>query len=367
MARTYRVAVIGRTGKGGYGHNIDIVWKEIDNVQIVAVADPDDKGRAAAVKRLGAKASYKDYKTMLDKEKPHIVSVADRFLDQHKDMVIACAQAGASMFMEKPLCRNLEEADEMVKTCEMKHVKVAIAHQTRYSPTVKKIQDLIAEGKLGDLVEMHARGKEDHRGGGEDMMVLGTHLFDLMRLFAGDAQWCHSRIWHNGKLATKADIRQGGEGMGTILGDQIHSSYGFKDGVVGTFGTRKAKHGKGSRFGLTLYGTKGVIQMSTGSLPTVHWLDDPSWWPGKSKKAWQVITSNGVGKAETIKAKGLLTGNVWAVKDLLECIEKDTKPRGSIYDGRGALEMIMAAYESHRVKGRVDIPLKTRKHPLSLM
>jgi len=40
MAKTYRVAVIGRTGKGGYGHNLDIVWKELDNVQIVAVADP---------------------------------------------------------------------------------------------------------------------------------------------------------------------------------------------------------------------------------------------------------------------------------------------------------------------------------------
>ena len=36
-------------------------------------------------------------------------------------------------------------------------------------------------GRLGDVLEVRARGKEDSRGGGEDLMVLGTHLFDLMR------------------------------------------------------------------------------------------------------------------------------------------------------------------------------------------
>ena len=54
MPKSYRVAVIGRTGKGDYGHGLDIVWKAIENVKIVAVADEDDKGRASAAERLGA-------------------------------------------------------------------------------------------------------------------------------------------------------------------------------------------------------------------------------------------------------------------------------------------------------------------------
>src|SRR5687768_17121249 len=101
MAKKYRVAVIGRTGKGAYGHGLDTVWTKFDNVEIVAVADENDAGRTAAAKRLNAKNSYADYRTMLDKEKPQLVSVADRFLDQHRDMVVACARAGASMFLEK--------------------------------------------------------------------------------------------------------------------------------------------------------------------------------------------------------------------------------------------------------------------------
>src|SRR5580700_2722971 len=98
---------------------------------------------------------------MLNKERPQIVSVADRWLDSHKDMVVACTQAGASVFLEKTMCRTLAEADEMVTPCERHHVKLAIAHQTRYSPRLQRVREMLAAGLLGDLLEMRARGKED--------------------------------------------------------------------------------------------------------------------------------------------------------------------------------------------------------------
>ena len=204
----YRVAVIGRTGKGNYGHGLDVVWQNMDRVEIVAVADENEAGRKAAAEKLKVKNSYADYKQMLEKEKPHIVSVADRFLDSHRDMVLACAEHGANVFLEKPICRTLQEADEMIAACEKHHIKVAIAHQTRYSPRVKFIKNFIAEGKLGEVLELRARGKEDTRGGGQDMMVLGTHLFDLMRFLVGDPKWCFARIQQAGKKAMPGDIRQ---------------------------------------------------------------------------------------------------------------------------------------------------------------
>src|SRR5262249_1742851 len=175
MAKKYRVAVIGRTGKGDYGHGLDVVWKALDNVQIVAVADENDKGRAAAAKRLQAPKTYGDYREMLKKERPHIVSVAARSPDRPPHMVLARARGAASVFMEKPMWRTLAEADEMVAACEKHHVKLAIAHQTRYSPRLKRVRELIAGGLLGELLEMRGRGKEDSRAGGQDLMVLGTH------------------------------------------------------------------------------------------------------------------------------------------------------------------------------------------------
>ena len=116
-----------------------------------------------------------------------------------------------------------------------------------------------------------------------------------------------------------------------------------------------------------VYGTRGIIQLRTGGLPDAYFLEDPTWFPGRSKAAWQEITSAGVGKPEPLKDGGLGMGNVLIVKDLMAAIEKDRQPLGSIYDGRAALEMILAVYESHRVKGPVELPLKNRRHPLSML
>jgi predicted dehydrogenase len=368
MPRNYRVAVIGRTKKGSYGHGLDVVWLSQDNVEIVAVADEDDQGRQSAARRLKAKNAYADYRQMLEKERPQIVSVADRWLDAHRDMVIACAEAGASVFLEKPMCRSLADADDMIAACEKHHVKLAIAHQTRYSPRVKVVRDLIGEGRLGDILELRGRGKEDARGGGQDLMVLGTHILDLMRFLAGDAQWCFARVSQGGKPATNSDVREGGEGMGPVLGDQIAAGYGFAGSAVGSFASQKVKQGAGARFALQIYGSKGIVQLSTGSLPPVYLLEDPSWFPGKTRVAWQEITSAGVGKPEPIKGDAAQSlGNQLIVKDLIEAIEQDRQPLGSMYDGRAALEMILAVYESHRIKGPVQLPLKNRRHPLTML
>ncbi|HKA05891.1 MAG TPA: Gfo/Idh/MocA family oxidoreductase [Gemmataceae bacterium] len=362
--KQYRVAVIGRTGKGDYGHGLDTVWLNNDRAEIVAVADEKEEGRAMAKTRLKAPNAYADYREMLAMEKPEIVSVAVRWLDAHRDMVMACAEAGASIFLEKPLCRTLQEADEMIAACDKHHVKCAIAHQTRYSPRLKVVKQLIADGKLGELIELRGRGKEDARGGGQDLMVLGTHILDLMRLLAGDARWCFARIWRDGKKALPGDVRQGGEGMGLIQGDRITATYGFDNGVTGTFGTIKAKEGASRRFALQVFGSKGVIHLTTGSLPPVYWLDDPSWMPGGSKANWQLITSAGPGQPEPLKDSGMDLGNRLIVADLMDAIEKDRQPLGSIHDGRASLEMILAVYESHKLERPVELPMKNRRHPL---
>ena len=65
MRPTHRVAVIGRTGRGNYGHAVDTAWLDIPNTQIVAVADDDKAGLAGAVKRLKVNRAFSDYRKML--------------------------------------------------------------------------------------------------------------------------------------------------------------------------------------------------------------------------------------------------------------------------------------------------------------
>jgi len=53
---------------------------------------------------------------------------------------------------------------------------------------------MLRDGELGVLQEIRARGKEDSRAGGEDLIFLGTHTSDLLRYFAGDLLWVFSHI-----------------------------------------------------------------------------------------------------------------------------------------------------------------------------
>jgi len=369
-SRKYRVAVIGRTGRGDYGHDLDEVWNDIEQAQVVAVADEDAKGRAKAAKRLKVEKAYADYREMLEKEHPDIVSVAPRWTDCHRDMVLACAEAGAHVFLEKPMCRTLREADEMITAFERKNLKLAIAHQRRYSPTMQRIQEIIADGKLGDLLELRGRGKEDKRGAGFDLMCLGTHTMDLMRLVAGDPLWCFAEVRQKKNLVTRKDVLKGREGYGPVAGDEINATYRFGGLTMGYFCSHRARHGIGERWGLQLYGSKGIITIGQGGKkPRTSWfIDDPTWQPGRSKARWQQITSAGPGKPEPIKdVESSHRGNRLIALDLIRAIETDTQPKGSMYDGRAALEMIMAVYESHRVKGPVTLPLKNRDHPLGLL
>jgi predicted dehydrogenase len=369
-SRKYRVAVIGRTGRGNYGHGLDVVWNDIEQAQVVAVADEDAKGRAKAAKRLKVEKTYADYREMLEKERPDIVSIAPRWTDCHRDMVLACAEVGAHVLLEKPMCRTLCEADEMIAAFEKKNLKLAIAHQRRYSPTMQRVQEIIAEGKLGDLLELRGRGKEDKRGAGFDLMCLGSHTMDLMRLIAGDALWCFAEVQRGGRPVTKNDVLEGGEGYGPVAGDEINATYRFGRLAVGYFSSHRARHGISERWGLQLYGSKGIITIGQGGKkPRTSWfIDDPTWQPGRSKAKWQQITSLGVGKTESIKnVESHERGNHRIALDLIRAIETDTQPKCSMYDGRAAVEMIMAVYESHRVKGPVSLPLKNRDHPLSLL
>jgi predicted dehydrogenase len=356
--KTYRVAVIGQTGRGNYGHDLDVVWLDMPDVAIVAVADEDAEGRARAAERLGAPRAYAGYREMLEREKPELVSVAPHWPACHQEMALACAEEGVrGVLMEKPLASSLAEADAMVAACERTGMKMALCHQTRYNPRVAAAREAIAAGRIGDLLELRARGKEDSRGGGEDMLVLGTHMTDLMRLLAGDPQWCFGRVTENGAPVGGEHVRDVGKGLGPVAGDAVTATYGFAPPLTGHFATHRARDGASARFALHVLGSKGQMLLPAGMGP-VYVLEDPAWNPGRSGAAWQTIDSRSQGD-DTLRH-----GNQLIVRDLIRCIEENEQPLGSIYDGRAALEMILAVYESHGRGAPVALPLTEREHPL---
>lgn len=366
-----RVAVIGHTGRGNYGHGLDTLWLKIPAVEIVAVADADEKGLKAELKKLKVEKGYADYHAMLAEVKPDIVAIGPRHIDQHRDMLLAAIQAGArGIYIEKPFCRSLVEADEIIAAAEKAGAKIAIAHRNRYHPVLPVIAKLIQDGVIGRVLEMRGRGKEDTRGGSLDLWVLGTHLFNLGTYFGGAPQACSAEVLQDGRPITKADVKEGDEGIGALAGNEVHARFEMANGIPMFFDSVQNAGAKEAGFGLQIIGTKGIIDFRIDKEPVAHiCLGSPFNPAVKEPRQWQPITTGGVNKAEPIANLGAqVAGHETAGLDLIAAIRENRAPLIDAQQGRETIEMVSAIFESQRLNGqRVTFPLKTRVNPLTLL
>jgi predicted dehydrogenase len=356
--RLLTVGVIGHTGQGNYGHGQDAVWLKIPQTKIVAVADADPKGLAVSAQKLGGVKAFADYRMMLAEIKPDIVAICPRHIHEHRDMIVAAIAAGVKgIYIEKPFVRTLVEADEIVKLCTAKGVRLAIAHRNRYHPVLASVKRLVDAGEIGELKEVRVRGKQDQRGGGLDLWVLGGHGFNLATLFTGPAISCEATILVEGRPATKADILVGDEGVGPIVGDEILARYETKSGTPLYFDSKKGSWTKGTPFGARLIGTKGVISLQIDEEPLAILERD-------GKKT--AITTAGIGQSEPIQDIKLVNGgHHGAIRDLLVAIAEKREPLCGPEAGRETIELTMGVFASFAAGGKkVSLPLADRQHPL---
>ena len=352
--KKYRAAVVGHTGVGGYGHGWDEAFNPFDAIDVVAVVDPDDTGRKEVMRHTGAKHGYRDYREMLLKETPDLVAICPHALDHRLEMVTAAAESGAHILMEKPFARDLIEADAMVKAIRKSGVKVQVGMVTATLPMTQRVLQMVRQGEIGVLQEIRARGKEDRRAGGEDLIVLGTHLMHLLRMFAGNPKWVFAHVTEHEAEMERSHGRekQGPGSMGALAGDQVAAMFYLGQGVHAYFGSKNNDVKTGRRFGIYLYGSKGVIYLPTVAGAAI--LRSPDWHSG----AWEPIELTAEEQAGSDQLATLM------VADLLQAIEEDREPAVNEMDGRWTTEMISSVYQSQLTGARVTFPLKDRRHPL---
>jgi predicted dehydrogenase len=211
---------------------------------------------------------------------------------------------------------------------------------------------MVREGEIGQLQEIRARGKEDRRAGGQDLMVLGTHLMHLSRLFAGDPEWVVAHVTDQNAEIERKHVRELSPTMGPLAGDHVAAMFYLSRGVHAYFGSKKSDVQTGQRFGMYFYGSKGILFLPTIGDPSI--LRSPDWHSG----SWETVACEQVDNHEL---------TTLMVADLLESIEKDRKPAVSEIDGRWTTEMILSVYQAQKTGSRVTFPLKERGHPLETL
>jgi predicted dehydrogenase len=277
---------------------------------------------------------------------------------------MAALRSGAHVLSEKPFTVTLAEADELLAAARQARLRLAVAHQMRLSPSITHLHNVVGNGVLGDLIHLRAWGKQDTRAGGEDLIVLGTHIFDMMRLFAGDATSCTATVLTSGRDITPADGHPATEKIGPIAGDEIEAQFRFANGVTGSFTSRSRLGETLGPWAVELLGSKGAVRILMDIEPVVlqrrrrdsttrglleEWLplgDDPS-------------------LNLTADQRGFGPANRRVVLDWLDAIDHRREAECSGYNAMKALELVMAIYQSALDHCPVQIPLSRREHPLA--
>ena len=373
MAAILRAGIIGDTGRGNYGHGLDVAYNGAPGVEVVAVADPDPAGREAAAMRTGALRQYADYRQMLENESVDLVNVCPRWIGKHAEMVIAAAESGArGVLCEKPFAPTLSQADAMLEACSRNGVRVAVAHR-RANAYEQHGKRLIEEGVIGDVQSVRSRGKEDHRSGAMDLMVLGTHMMDSMRFMAGaGVAWASGRVTQDGRDVTAEDIHEGDEEVGLIAGNGVDVFFTFTNGIAGYFESHPGdpqSDRSGRSFGFEVHGTRGIIALRNSPTGEMYMYPHGRWIPGEADGRWERIYleewENGPGGAIRTAQERMHHSNSMIVSELVQAVREDREIANvsSGDDARAALEMIASVHESHRLQSRVELPLRNRENP----
>ncbi|UUO06687.1 Gfo/Idh/MocA family oxidoreductase [Blastopirellula sp. J2-11] len=361
-----KVAVIGHTGRGNYGHGLDTVWRQIPSTKIVAVADANPAGLAQTLTKLKLKQGFADYRQMLSQVRPEFVAVAPRHVDEHRDMILAAIESGAKgIYCEKAFCRTPAEADEIIAAADKTGVKIAVAHRNCYQPALQQIDQLIASGELGKLLELRGRGVGDRRGGGEDLWVLGSHVLNLVNYFAGAPKSCSALMLQDGRHVTAEDVKPGAEGLGPLAGNEIHARYETEKGIVAYYDSIADDGTNRQGFCLQLIGGKGMVTIFLDQNPIAYFTPGNPYLTAKPRISLPITTA-GVGKPETHpEISKQVSNHVRGVEDLIDAVDNDRQPLCSARDGATVVEMICGVFASHVAGGKtIDFPLQPRGNAL---
>lgn len=300
--KQYTVGVLGHTGRGNFGHGLDTVWNHLPNTKIVAVCDGNPAGLKKAQQKLQIETGFTDYHQLLKTHRPDIVAVCPRHPDQHAEMIIAACENGAKgIYVEKPYCLNLGQAREIGKALEVHGTKLAIAHRNRYHPLLPVLHQMINEGAIGKITEIRCRGKEDRRGGGEDLWVLGTHVLNLARQFSGRFTSCSAQLLQDQKPVTKQDCRPGNEALGTLAGNELFAYYATESGIPVYFNSIQNYGKREAGFGLVIIGNEGMLNLRCDQTPFAYLQKGTPWNPRPHSRSWQPIGPQGPGSAPVPK------------------------------------------------------------------
>lgn len=344
--KTVRVGLIG----SGFVSDIHAEsLKSVPEVEILAVASPTEEHARAFAERHGVKHVYTRYQELLAMPEIDVVTCAvPNHL--HCQVVVDAAAAGKHVICEKPLCMNLQEADQMIDACRRAGVKLMYAEELCFTPKYVRAKQLVDEGALGQvyLVKQSEKHFGPHsewfwdveKSGGGVAMDMGCHAVEFFRWVLGRPR-AVSVYAQMGTYVHKDKTR--GDDNALIIVE-------FEGGAVGLAEESWAKRG-GMDDRAEIYGSEGVTyaDLLHGNALTTYSERGYGYAVEKAPdtKGWTF----------TIYEEAWNYGFPQEMAHFIQCVrDKERKPEVTGEDGREVLEILFAAYASAGEGRKIQLP-----------
>jgi predicted dehydrogenase len=133
-----RVLVVG-LGNMGLSHAR--AYKSLDGFEIAGLCSRDIAQKPEIAAEFPGVPQFDDFRAALDRLKPGAVSI-NTWPDTHAAFARAALEAGAHVFIEKPLAQTAEEAEEIVALAKARRLKLYIGYILRVHPSWAKFVEL---------------------------------------------------------------------------------------------------------------------------------------------------------------------------------------------------------------------------------
>lgn len=253
------------------------------------IAEKDASLAEHAAQQLGFERWTQDWRALVNDPEIDIVDICSpNFM--HKEMAIEAAKAGKTIYCEKPLGLNGEEALEMVKAAEAAGVKTLVGFNYIFNPATALAKEMIEAGEIGDIIHFRGVHNEDYladpkvpmgwrltqkTGGAGALGDLGAHIIHMAEHLVGP----FAEICADTQTVIKERPLPDGEGMGLVENeDQAQLLVRFVNGALGSVETSRIATGKKMGLSYTITGTKGTIFFDQERMSEikVFYNDDPS-------------------------------------------------------------------------------------------
>ena len=224
----YRVAIIGTGRMGGlmedeqpftnqfpkpYGHFSS--YQAIEETEVVAVANRGADRMRIFSERFAVSNTYLDYREMIDREKPDIVSVTTPSFARAEPIIYAAEHGVRGIYSEKGLCASLEEADRIRAALKANDVAFNWGAMRRHNDGYLRLRETIARGDIGEprffMMYFYT-----------DLIKHHPHTLDLASMMLGDPM----PVWVEGRFVEKGDpLDPGDTRVGPKTGPNLEVRY----------------------------------------------------------------------------------------------------------------------------------------------